>query len=80
MDAEKTKAVELAVAQVERAYGKGALMRIGEGAVERIPVVPSGDIGLDIALGVGGYPIGRITEIYGPEASGPKISVMRPMG
>jgi recombination protein RecA len=70
MEQDKSKAVELAVAQVERAYGKGAIMRIGEGAIERIPVVPSGDIGLDIALGVGGYPIGRITEIYGPEASG----------
>lgn len=70
MKDEKAKAVELAIAQVERAYGKGALMRIGDRALERIPVVPSGDIGLDIALGVGGYPRGRVTEIYGPEASG----------
>jgi len=70
MEEEKTRAVELAVAQVERAYGKGAIMRIGDGVIERIPAVPSGDIGLDVALGVGGYPIGRITEIYGPEASG----------
>ena len=70
MEDEKTKAVELAIAQVERAYGKGALMRIGDGAVERVPAVSSGDIGLDIALGVGGYPKGRVTEIYGPESSG----------
>ncbi len=70
MEDEKSKAVELAIAQVERAYGKGALMRIGDGAIERIPVVSSGDIGLDIALGVGGYPKGRVTEIYGPESSG----------
>ncbi len=70
MEQDKTRAVELAIAQVERAYGKGAIMRIGEGAIARIPVVPSGDIGLDIALGVGGYPVGRVTEIYGPEASG----------
>jgi recombination protein RecA len=70
MDEEKARAVELAVAQVERAYGKGAIMRIGDGVIDRIPAVSSGDIGLDIALGVGGYPIGRITEIYGPEASG----------
>ncbi|MCZ6472979.1 MAG: recombinase RecA [SAR324 cluster bacterium] len=70
MEEEKSKAVELAIAQVERAYGKGALMRIGDGAIERIPVVSSGDIGLDIALGVGGYPKGRVTEIYGPESSG----------
>jgi len=70
MEDEKTRAVELAVAQVERAYGKGAIMRIGAGAIAPIPAVSSGDIGLDIAMGVGGYPIGRVTEIYGPEASG----------
>ena len=67
---EKAKAVELAVAQVERSYGKGSIMKIGDGPIEAIPVVSSGDIGLDVALGVGGYPVGRITEIYGPEASG----------
>ena len=70
MEEDKTRAVELAVAQVERAYGKGAIMRIGDGAIAPIPTVSSGDIGLDIAMGVGGYPIGRVTEIYGPEASG----------
>ena len=70
MEEERTKAVELAVAQVERAYGKGAIMKIGSRVVEAIPVVPSGDIGLDLALGVGGYPRGRVIEIYGPEASG----------
>ena len=70
MEADKAKAVELAVAQVERAYGKGAIMKMGDGVIDNIPVVSSGDIGLDIALGVGGYPVGRITEIYGPEASG----------
>ena len=70
MKEDKTRAVELAVAQVERAYGKGAIMRIGAGAIAPIPAVSSGDIGLDIAMGVGGYPLGRVTEIYGPEASG----------
>jgi len=70
MEQEKAKAVELAVAQVERAYGKGAIMRIGDGVVEQPPVVSTGDIGLDLAVGVGGYPRGRIIEIYGPEASG----------
>jgi recombination protein RecA len=69
-DQDRTKAVELAVAQVERAYGKGAIMRIGDGVIERMPVVSSGDIGLDIALGVGGYPTGRVIEIFGPESSG----------
>ena len=70
MEDEKSKAVDLAIAQVERAYGKGALMRIGDGPIENIPVISSGEIGLDIALGVGGYPQGRVTEIYGPESSG----------
>ncbi|MCH8074939.1 MAG: recombinase RecA [SAR324 cluster bacterium] len=70
MEKGKIQAVELAVAQIERAYGKGAIMKIGDGAIDPVPSVSSGDIGLDIALGVGGYPIGRITEIYGPEASG----------
>ena len=70
MEEEKTRAVELAIAQVERAYGKGALMRIGDGAIDHVPVISSGDIALDVALGVGGLPIGRVTEIFGPEASG----------
>ena len=70
LQTDKEKAVDLAVAQVERAYGKGAIMRMGDRASVATPVVTSGDIGLDIALGVGGYPLGRIVEIYGPEASG----------
>ncbi|MBI4083852.1 MAG: recombinase RecA [Candidatus Lambdaproteobacteria bacterium] len=70
LEKEKSKAVELAVAQIERAYGKGAIMRIGDGAIGMVPSVSTGDIALDLALGVGGYPIGRIIEIFGPEASG----------
>ncbi|MDH4248793.1 MAG: recombinase RecA [Deltaproteobacteria bacterium] len=70
MNQDKKKAVDLAVAQVERASGKGAIMKLGDGTIENIPVVSTGDIGLDVALGVGGYPIGRVIEIYGPESSG----------
>jgi recombination protein RecA len=68
----KAKAIELAVATIEKEYGKGSIMRLKEGANigEGVQVVSTGSIGLDIALGVGGYPRGRIIEIYGPESSG----------
>ena len=64
------KALELAVASIEKAYGKGAIMRLGEHEVVKAEVTSSGAISLDLALGVGGYPKGRIIEIYGPESSG----------
>ncbi len=68
---EKGKALDAAVAQIERAFGKGSIMRLGaRGAEEQIEVIPSGSLGLDIALGIGGMPRGRIIEIYGPESSG----------
>ena len=67
---DKRKDLELAISQIERQYGKGSIMRMGEGAVNMAPAVSSGNLGLDIALGVGGYPRGRIIEIYGPESSG----------
>ncbi|MDE0027862.1 MAG: recombinase RecA [Deltaproteobacteria bacterium] len=71
MDANKEKAIELAVSQIERQFGKGAIMKLGEGAQPRdIPTISTGSIGLDIALGVGGVPRGRVVEIYGPESSG----------
>ncbi len=71
MNAEdKKKTLEIALLQVERACGKGAIMRIGGHGNRKAPALPSGDIGLDNALGIGGYPMGRITEIYGPESSG----------
>ena len=67
---EKKKDLEMALSQIERQYGKGAIMRMDASSVSSTPVVSSGNLGLDIALGVGGYPRGRIIEIYGPEASG----------
>jgi recombination protein RecA len=68
----KSKAIELAVASIEKEYGKGSIMRLKEGTslTDGVQVVSTGSIGLDIALGIGGYPRGRIIEIYGPESSG----------
>jgi len=67
---DKLKALELALGKIEKDYGKGAIMKMGDKAVVDIPAIPSGSIGLDIALGIGGYPRGRVIEIYGPESSG----------
>ncbi|HEY8478130.1 MAG TPA: recombinase RecA [Chloroflexota bacterium] len=71
MDREKERALEAALAQIERAFGKGSIMKLGD-AMARLSVeaIPTGSIALDLALGVGGIPRGRITEIYGPESSG----------
>ena len=70
-DSNREKALNLALGTIEKAYGKGAIMRLGDAAAKiEIPVIPSGAISLDLALGVGGYPRGRIVEIYGPESSG----------
>src|SRR5438045_4074251 len=70
-DTEKAKALQAALAQIEKQFGKGTIMRLGEGEViEDIQVVSTGSLGLDIALGVGGLPRGRVIEIYGPESSG----------
>ena len=71
LSAEKAKALQAALAQIEKQFGKGSIMRLGEGeAAEDIQVVSTGSLGLDIALGVGGLPRGRVIEIYGPESSG----------
>jgi len=71
LNTEKAKALQAALAQIEKQHGKGAIMRLGEGEVlEDIEVVSTGSLGLDIALGVGGLPRGRVVEIYGPESSG----------
>jgi recombination protein RecA len=70
MDEKKQKALELALKQVEKQFGKGALVKLSEKEVEPIEAIPTGSFGLDMALGIGGIPKGRITEIYGPESSG----------
>ena len=67
---EKLKALELTIGKLEKSYGKGVLMKLGDRVVEDISSIPTGSINLDIALGVGGYPRGRVVEIYGPESSG----------
>ena len=68
--AEKLKALKATLSQIEKEHGKGAIMRLGDTTVEKIPVIPSGSIALDYALGVGGFPRGRVIEIFGPESSG----------
>jgi len=67
---EKLKALQLTMDKIEKSYGKGSIMKLGDRVVELVPSISSGSIGLDIAMGVGGYPKGRIIEIYGPESSG----------
>ncbi len=69
-DKERTKALEVAISQIEKQFGKGAIMRLGDKGVAEISVIPSGSIGLNVAMGVGGYPRGRVIEIFGPESSG----------
>jgi recombination protein RecA len=67
---ERTKAIDLAIAQIERQFGKGAIMKMGEHGGLQIEAIPTGAIALDLALGIGGVPRGRVIEIYGPESSG----------
>ena len=68
--AEKLKALQNAMAKIDKDFGKGAIMRLGEDKIEDVAVIPTGSVGLNVALGVGGYPRGRVIEIYGPESSG----------
>jgi recombination protein RecA len=67
---EKLKALQLTIDKIEKTYGKGTIMKLGEGAVEQIAAISTGSISLDNALGIGGLPVGRVVEIYGPESSG----------
>jgi recombination protein RecA len=70
MDEKKKKALDLALKQLEKQFGKGAIQRLGDKEIEPIEAIPTGSFGLDLALGIGGIPKGRIVEIYGPESSG----------
>src|SRR6476660_191936 len=67
---DREKALDIAVTQIEKQFGKGSVMRLGERAATPIEVIPTGSIALDVALGIGGLPRGRVVEIYGPESSG----------
>ena len=67
---EKMKALQAAMEKIEKDFGKGAIMKLGDDSVENVDVIPTGSIGLNAALGVGGYPRGRVIEIFGPESSG----------
>jgi recombination protein RecA len=67
---EKLKALQLTIDKLEKTYGKGTIMKMGDSAVDAVEVIPTGSLGLDVALGIGGFPKGRIIEIYGPESSG----------
>ena len=70
MHTDKKKALETALAQIEKTYGKGSVMRLGDNPVMNVDCIPTGSLSLDLALGIGGVPRGRIIEIYGPESSG----------
>src|SRR5438552_12275761 len=71
MSTDRQKTLEVAIHQIERQFGKGAIMRLGENTAKmQVDVIPTGCVGLDIALGIGGVPRGRIMEIFGPESSG----------
>jgi recombination protein RecA len=70
INAEKLKALQMAIDKIEKDHGKGTIMKLGDNKVVDVPVIPTGSIGLNAALGVGGYPRGRVIEIFGPESSG----------
>ncbi len=70
LKASKLQALKLTMEKIDKTFGKGAIMRMGDMSIGEIPVIPTGSLGLDLALGVGGYPRGRVIEIFGPESSG----------
>ncbi|MCW8941147.1 MAG: DNA recombination/repair protein RecA, partial [Flavobacteriales bacterium] len=70
VNAEKLKALQLTMDRLEKSYGKGIVMKMGDSPVQNVEVIPTGSLTLDIALGIKGYPKGRVVEIYGPESSG----------
>ncbi len=80
MDANKEKALQAALSQIERQFGKGTVMRMGDKERVAIPAISTGSLGLDIALGIGGLPKGRIVEIYGPESSGKTTLTLQAIG
>lgn len=69
MDENKKRALSAALSQIEKQFGKGSVMRMGDRVIEAVEVIPTGSLMLDIALGIGGLPKGRVVEIYGPESS-----------
>ena len=77
---EKLKALQAAIAKIDKDFGKGSIMKLGDEHVENVEVIPTGSIGLNAALGVGGYPKGRIIEIYGPESSGKTTLAIHEVG
>src|SRR4029078_300892 len=76
-DADRSKALDNALAQIDKSHGKGAVMRLGHQVRAPIEVIPTGAVSLDIALGIGGLPRGRVVEIYGPESSGKTTVALR---
>ena len=70
IDKDRERAIEIAISPIERQFGKGSIMKMGDASAMQIESIPTGSIALDLALGIGGVPRGRITEIYGPESSG----------
>lgn len=70
LDQNKVKSLEMTMDKIQKSYGKGSIMKMGDQAIEKVPAISSGSVALDFALGIGGFPRGRVVEIYGPEASG----------